>query len=252
MKRIKPRTVIKYAIPVLTVGAVIFAGYTLLIAPALTPTKPAAVIGNSQGCTIAYLPKIKKYTAPPSFCINKNKIYLADVETNMGDISIKLLPKEAPDTVNSFVFLSKSGFYDNLTFHRVIPSFVIQGGDPLGNGQGGSGYTFPDEINAQAIGLSSSEIKNYESQGYAYTAGLQTEHITTGVVAMANSGANTNGSQFFITLTAQPSLDGLYTPFGEVVSGMDTANKIANVSTDTGNKPLTPVVIKHIAITEEN
>lgn len=124
---------IKYGIPVLALILIIFVGYELF-KPGVSSSPPAAV-GDSLTCNIQYAPKIKQYNDPPKMCINTNKTYTADIETNMGDITIKLLPQNAPQTVNNFVFLAKSGFYDNLTFHRVIPGFVIQGGIRKAMGQ---------------------------------------------------------------------------------------------------------------------
>jgi peptidyl-prolyl cis-trans isomerase B (cyclophilin B) len=145
-----------------------------------------------------------QFTAPPARVINPAKKYVAKMYTNRGLISIDLAAADVPNTVNNFVYLSCAGFYDGLTFHRVVKSptpFVIQGGDPKGTGQGGPGYIFNNEI--------SPNIRH-----------------DTGVLSMANSGANTNGSQFFITLAPAPTLDGQYSAFGRVTAGMDVANAI--------------------------
>jgi cyclophilin family peptidyl-prolyl cis-trans isomerase len=132
--------------------------------------------------------------------IDPNRTYTAHIRTNKGDIDIQLNPKEAPVTVNNFVSLAQDGFYNGLTFHRVVPGFVIQGGDPVGNGTGGPGYQFQDEpVRRQ------------------YRAGT---------VAMANAGPNTNGSQFFICLEDQPRLPPNYTIFGDVITGMDVVRSI--------------------------
>lgn len=153
--------------------------------------------------------------------------------TNYGDIMLELFAEDAPRTVENFVKLSRSGFYDGVKFHRVIKGFMIQGGDPQSkdndwsdDGRGGPGYTFPDEINAQKI--------------------------VRGTLAMANSGPDTNGSQFFIvTAEAAPWLDGKHTAFGRVVSGMETVTKIENVPADQsrGDHPITDAVITDIEIT---
>jgi peptidyl-prolyl cis-trans isomerase B (cyclophilin B) len=140
------------------------------------------------------------YKSPPDMTIDVNKQYTATVETEKGEIVIELFAKDAPKTVNNFVFLSREGFYDGTRFHRVLPGFMAQGGDPTGTGAGGPGYTFEDEIN-------------------------QHKH-ETGVLSMANRGANTNGSQFFITYSPQPHLNGHHTVFGKVIKGMDVANKL--------------------------
>ncbi len=144
----------------------------------------------------------KKYTAPPAMQIDTNKQYTATIHTNRGDIVIALDAKNAPKTVNNFVFLAQDGFYDGVTFHRVIRDFMIQGGDPSGTGLGGPGYKFEDEVRTNPL-----------------------KH-ETGVLSMANAGPNTNGSQFFITHSPQPHLNGRHTVFGKVTSGMDVVNAI--------------------------
>ena len=142
----------------------------------------------------------KRYSAPPAMQIEANRTYHAIIKTNKGDIHLQLDPAEAPMTVNNFVALARDGYYDGVTFHRVVPRFVIQGGDPMGTGSGGPGYKFNDEPVRRP-----------------YKAGT---------VAMANAGPNTNGSQFFICLEDQPSLPPNYTIFGDTVSGMDVVRNI--------------------------
>lgn len=139
----------------------------------------------------------------------------ATIKTSKGDINVKLLPDKAPLTVLNFVNLSKRGFYNNLTFHRVIPDFMIQGGCPLGTGTGGPGYRFKDE----------------------FSAGLK--HNRAGMLSMANAGPNTNGSQFFVTHVPTPWLDNRHTIFGEVMSVQD--QKVVN-SIVTGDKIITIVI----------
>jgi cyclophilin family peptidyl-prolyl cis-trans isomerase len=167
--------------------------------------------------------------------IDPKKQYQAIISTSMGDITIQLFAKDAPKTVNNFVFLAKDKFYDNLTFHRVIKDFMIQTGDPLGNGTGGPGYVFEDELN----------------NGHKYEPG---------VVAMANAGKNTNGSQFFIG--SGKDVEGLknfpnYTIFGKVTAGMDVVQKIASVKVKENpvikevSMPEQPVTIKKITIIEK-
>jgi peptidyl-prolyl cis-trans isomerase B (cyclophilin B) len=134
--------------------------------------------------------------------IEDTRIYEATIATSRGKVKLELYPQHAPVTVNSFVFLAREGFYDGVTFHRVIPNFVIQGGDPTGTGTGGPGYRFPDEF-----------------QGNPLTH-------ETGIISMANAGPGTNGSQFFITHSPQPHLDGKHTVFGKVVRGQDVVNAI--------------------------
>lgn len=157
-----------------------------------TASSPAAV-------TPAGTP-VRSFSAPPSMQIDPNKGYTATLDTTKGTITIELEPKIAPLTVNNFVFLVRQRFYDGLKFHRVEPGFVIQGGDPAGNGTGGPGYTFKDEPVAQPYKL--------------------------GTVAMANRGPNTNGSQFFICLADLPQLPPNYTIFGETTGGIDVVKKI--------------------------
>ena len=144
----------------------------------------------------------KQWSSPPSMNIDVTKTYRAMMETTRGTIEIELYPQYAPKTVNNFVFLAREGFYDGVSFHRVISNFVIQGGDPTGSGRGGPGYKFEDET---------------------FDNPLKHE---TGMLSMANSGPNTNGSQFFITHSPQPHLDGKHTVFGKVVNGQDVVNAI--------------------------
>ena len=142
----------------------------------------------------------KHYSAPPQMQIETNRTYHVVIKTNKGDIHLDLNPAEAPLTVNNFVTLARDGYYDGVTFHRVVPRFVIQGGDPTGTGSGGPGYQFQDEA-----------VKR------PYKAGT---------VAMANAGPHTNGSQFFICLEDQPGLPPNYTIFGDTVAGMDVVRNI--------------------------
>lgn len=145
---------------------------------------------------------VKQWSAPPPMTIDPKKTYRATIQTDRGDIELELYPQHAPKTVNNFVFLAREGFYDGVTFHRVIDDFVIQGGDPTGTGRGGPGYRFEDEVKDNPL------------------------RHETGVISMANAGPNTNGSQFFITHSPQPHLDGRHTVFGKVVGGMDVVNAI--------------------------
>jgi cyclophilin family peptidyl-prolyl cis-trans isomerase len=152
-----------------------------------------------------------------------NKVEYALLKTSEGEIKFELFKKDAPSTVANLKKLADQGFYKHLTWHRVIKEFVIQTGDPTGDGTGGPGYEFNDEINDHKF--------------------------TPGTVGMANSGANTNGSQFFIvTEQDQTSLDGKYTAFGQVVEGMDTVKKIAESPTDSNDKPISPVYLEDVEI----
>ncbi len=141
----------------------------------------------------------KQWKTPPEMQIDPKKKYFATIETDRGNFEIELFPQKAPNTVNSFVFLARQGFFDGVTFHRVLQGFMAQGGDPTGTGSGGPGYQFVNE---------DSDLKFDKA----------------GVVAMANAGRNTNGSQFFITIGPTPHLNGGYTIFGQVISGMDVVN----------------------------
>jgi peptidyl-prolyl cis-trans isomerase B (cyclophilin B) len=134
--------------------------------------------------------------------IDPEKTYQVALQTNRGDIVLELYPEYAPKTVNNFVFLSKEGFYDGVSFHRVIDNFVIQGGDPTGTGRGGPGYRFEDELEGNPL--------KHDSK----------------VISMANAGPDTNGSQFFITHSPQPHLDGKHTVFGKVVEGEPVVDRI--------------------------
>jgi peptidyl-prolyl cis-trans isomerase B (cyclophilin B) len=144
----------------------------------------------------------RRFGSPPERVIDSEKTYIARMKTDKGDIAIELAAKDAPNTVNNFVFLSAVGYYDGLTFHRVVPNFVIQGGDPVGNGTGGPGYSFKDEFSP-----------NWKHSG-------------EGMLSMANAGPNTNGSQFFITLGPQPHLDNRHSVFGKVTEGLDVVKAI--------------------------
>jgi len=146
----------------------------------------------------------KRYDKYPDMVLDSSKRYGAILKTNRGDIQIDLFAKEAPKTVNNYVFLARDKFYDGLTFHRVISDFMAQGGDPTGTGRGGPGYRFEDE-----------------------TRGNPHKH-ETGSLSMANAGPNTNGSQFFICHAPQPHLDGRHTVFGKVTQGQDVVNSLRN------------------------
>jgi len=146
----------------------------------------------------------RKFRSQPEMVIDSEKTYIATLKTDHGDIVIELAAKDAPVTVNNFVYLSSVGYYDGLNFHRVIksPPFMIQGGCPLGTGTGGPGYQFKDEFSPKQ------------------------RHDGPGVLSMANAGPGTNGSQFFITLAAQPHLDNRHSVFGHVTSGMDAVRAV--------------------------
>jgi peptidyl-prolyl cis-trans isomerase B (cyclophilin B) len=176
------------------------------------------------------------FAEAPPMTIDPHATYVATMETSCGTVEMKLYPDVAPIGVNSFVFLARKGFYDGLTFHRIVADFVIQGGDPSGDGTGGPGYTFANEI----------------SKKVTFDDG--------GILAYANSGPDSNGSQFFITLGPQPSLDpasgGSYTIFGKVTKGMDIVQRIGSLPTTAppgsteASLPTQPVYIDSITIDE--
>ena len=145
----------------------------------------------------------KQYPAAPAMAINPEHKYVATIDTTKGKIVVELFAKDAPLTVNNFVFLAREGFYNGTVFHRVIPNFMIQGGDPTGTGRGGPGYQFADEV------------------------GPGKPHHKVGTLSMANAGPGTNGSQFFITHVVTAHLDGKHTVFGQTIEGQDVVNAIA-------------------------
>jgi cyclophilin family peptidyl-prolyl cis-trans isomerase len=150
----------------------------------------------------------------------------ATLHTNHGAIELELFPDDAPKTVENFTKLARDGFYDSVIFHRVIPDFMIQGGDPTGTGSGGPGYSFEDEFNDHKV--------------------------ERGALAMANAGPNTNGSQFFIVTTeAAPWLDGKHTVFGRVTNGMEVADRISELPRDARDRPHEDVVIERIVLLDD-
>lgn len=161
--------------------------------------------------------------------ISDDSILVAVVETNFGTFEMEFFPDKAPKTVTNFVTLANEGFYDSVTFHRVIDGFVIQGGDPTGTGSGGKSI--------------------YDGKPYENEIDPTLRHDSAGVVAMANAGPNTNTSQFYITLAALPNLDGGYTVFGRVINGMDVVYKIGKVPTEGPySKPINPVIMEKVTI----
>ena len=165
------------------VAAIIFALFALLSASCAESAPPP-----------------KTYSEPPPMVIDTAKQYTAIIETEKGNLVLELFARDVPVTVNNFVFLAREGFYDNTTFHRVIPGFMAQGGDPTCTGYGDPGYTFADEF---------------------------TEHThLAGALSMANSGPDSNGCQFFITYTPQPGLDGKHSVFGQLIEGMEVLQQI--------------------------
>jgi len=167
----------------------------------------------------------KQWTSEPEMQIDSGKKYTATLRTDLGDIVVDLEAERVPHTVNNFVFLAREGFYDGTTFHRVIPDFMAQGGDPTGTGRGGPGYRFADEFHSDL------------------------RHDRPGVLSMANAGPNTNGSQFFITHVPTPWLDGKHAVFGRVRDGIDVVLRIP--PRDPGRAGEAGVRIRTVEIAEE-
>ena len=163
---------------------------------AATPTPEGCSPANQRGTLT------ESYDSPPALTIDPSNQYVATLETERGNIVIELFAADAPNTVNNFIFLAREGFYDNSTFHRVIPGFMAHGGDPTGTGGGGPGYRFDDEFSPNL------------------------RHDGPGILSMANAGPNTNCSQFFITYAPTPHLDDRHTVFGKVTEGMDVLNSL--------------------------
>lgn len=202
---------------------------TIEIAP--TPTQPQVSTPTPQSVRLPDGTNYKQYAAPPLMTIDPEESYTATINTSQGSLTIELFASEAPVTVNNFVFLAREGFYDGVPFHRVMEDFMIQTGDPSGDGTGGPGYRFDDEP---------------VNRGY-----------TRGIVAMANAGPNTNGSQFFIVHGTDVGLRPNYTIFGEVTRGMETVDAIANTPVQPNalgelSSPVSPLTIESIEITEGN
>jgi len=196
-------------------------GLSVLTLSALAVRVPSLFGGSGKG---------KQYSGPPDMTIDPQKHYSAVLHTSEGDLTLDLLPDQAPQTVNNFVFLARDGYYDGVPFHRIIKGFMIQTGDPTGTGAGGPGYKFADEP-------------------------VQLRY-TKGIVAMANAGPNTNGSQFFIVHGPDAGLPPSYTIFGRVRDGLDTLDKIADtpVGGPRGgeqSKPQREVTLQSVEITEE-
>ncbi len=169
---------------------------TLLVVATLAACQPAT---PARVAPPTATPALKQWPQAPEMQIDVNKQYTATLDTVRGKIVVELWPQVAPQTVNSFVFLARQGYYDGVTFHRVLPGFMAQGGDPTGTGRGGPGYYLPNETSTEVT------------------------FDQAGLMAMANAGPDTNGSQFFITYDATPQLNGGYTIFGAVVSGLEVA-----------------------------
>jgi len=265
------------ALALVVVGGVV---YTMRPAPEMELKEEAAVDGSKEESVVDDTEPWPPRPSGINFDPVRERMRVT-LKTNKGDISLVLDGTRAPLTVGNFVFLARQDFYDGTKFHRVIPDFMIQGGDPISKdqskrdqyGQGGPNYKFPDEINAASYGLDKKMLADvvapeqvgqlteeekkltvqqyYELLGYRYTTKVESLPLKRGVVAMANAGPNTNGSQFFIiTAEAVPSLEGKHTPFGVVESGMDVVDKISQVETDDKDNPTEPVVLEDVIIHE--
>jgi cyclophilin family peptidyl-prolyl cis-trans isomerase len=195
--------------------------------PAAAPQQSPAAGAQPQAADSGDVSaKKKQYDKPGDMKIDPAKTYTATIETDAGTMVAELYPKLAPKTVNSFVFLAKEGFYDGVIFHRVIPGFMIQGGDPTGTGSGGPGYSLPAEFN-------------------------ETKHVR-GILSMARTqDPNSAGSQFFVMHATAPHLDNQYTVFGKVTKGEEVIDKIVNAPKDGNDRPNNPVKIKTIKIDEK-
>jgi len=186
------------------VGVLLISAGLLALSCSQPESKPAPASAPAPAPAPApqTVPEVKtmKWDSPPKMAIDTSKKYTAIMETVKGNLVLELFAKDVPKTVNNFVFLARQGYYDGTTFHRVIPDFMVQGGDPTGTGMGNPGYRFEDEFTS-----------------YTHVAGA---------LSMANAGANTNGSQFFICYTPQHGLDGKHTVFGQLIESMDVLKKI--------------------------
>lgn len=218
----------KYAIVFIIIAAVLGAAgfYFLTKAPVVDDD---SVLKTAPSESPAGQSKIMRWNEPPKMEIDANKKYFAEIETSAGKMKIELFASETPVAVNNFVFLSRQGFYNETKFHRIIKGFMIQGGDPLGNGTGSPGYRFDDET----------ITRDYER----------------GTVAMANAGPDTNGSQFFIMHQNYP-LPKAYVIFGKVLEGLDVLDKIAETPVKVGpsgepSEPTQDMLIKSVIIEEQ-
>ncbi|HUZ92694.1 MAG TPA: peptidylprolyl isomerase [Candidatus Paceibacterota bacterium] len=214
---------IKVAGIVLGIVALSFGAYLWLSAGNATPQPPT--LQEQSASTPTPTPTSASTTTQS----NEIMKHLITLKTSLGDITFATFDDDAPKTVQNFITLANKGFYNNVIFHRVISGFMIQGGDPTGTGTGGPGYSFADELNPSTP---------------SYQAGY-----VRGVVAMANAGPNTNGSQFFIMLQ-DTSLPHNYTIFGKVVSGQDVVDAIGNLPTNSNDRPLNPPVIKNVVVAD--
>jgi cyclophilin family peptidyl-prolyl cis-trans isomerase len=200
---------------------------TIFINGEVWPSNVAMNAANFSSVIKLTMLEDRQFTECPPFAIDTTKQYTATLHTDKGDIVIELYADKAPLAVNSFIFLAQHGWFDGVTFHRVIPNFVAQAGDPSGTGYGTPGYAFKNEI--------SPDLK-FDGPG---------------VVGMANAGADSNGSQFFITYSAQPTLDGSYTIFGKVIQGMDVVTSLTPRDPSSGTDLPPGDAINSVTISEK-
>lgn len=205
------------------IGIILIFGVLYIINSVEKVTTPSPMAISSE---VTSLPT----PTPLTTTIPVQRMHTISIETSKGTIVFETYDNDAPNTVKNFITLANKGYYNGVIFHRVIEGFMIQGGDPTGTGRGGPGYTFADELNPQT--------ESYK-KGYV-----------RGTVAMANAGPNTNGSQFFIMHKDNP-LPNAYTIFGHVVSGMEVVDAIATTDTDSGDKPLQPIVMNKVTVSEK-
>lgn len=218
----------------IVLGIIVGGGYYLFSGDKKTDSVDTGIIVNQEGYSTT-TPVFEDGTSQATSStpntsandINNKKTHMITIDTNYGKIVFETYDADAPNTVKNFTTLASKGFYNNLIFHRVIKGFMIQGGDPKGDGTGGPGYQFVDELNPNTP---------------SYKAGYK-----KGVVAMANAGSNTNGSQFFI-MTADYPLPNNYTIFGKVVSGQDVVDTIASVQTNQNDRPVSPVIMQKVSV----
>jgi len=198
------------------------AGFLASVNPPAQPSSTATATATPEGGKPVGAPGadgvVRRYSGAPPMTIDPKKKYEALVRTEKGDIHIELLPDKAPGYVNNFVFLARNRFFDGLTFHRVVPGFVAQGGDPLGSGTGGPGYTIPAEKN---------DI-----------------HFDAGIISMASSQQGVSGSQFFITLEPQPALEPSFAAFGRVVDGLQVARSLTTRDPQSPGQPPADRILK--------
>lgn len=218
----------KYIIPSIIIVAVIAWGGYALFKKVPASSQANVLVGTNAYGTNTDINSVSATSSDATITTNTNQQkHMITLDTNYGVITFETYDTDAPKTVENFVTLANKGYYNGLTFHRVIPGFMIQGGDPTGNGTGGPGYKFADELDPTTA---------------SYKAGYK-----KGVVAMANAGPNTNGSQFFI-MTEDYPLPNNYTIFGKVVSGQDVVDAISKVKTGAQDKPVSPVVMKTVTV----